>query len=61
MPDRVPTKQLLIVLLVCWAGILVLSIAELIRNAHDPLVPAMLVLAFIGFLMHLALLLRKDK
>jgi hypothetical protein len=49
------------VLLVCWAGILVLSIAELIRNAHDPLLPAMLVLAFIGFFTHLALLLRKDK
>jgi hypothetical protein len=61
MPSRVPTKQLPVLLLVCWAAVLVLSVSEFLRNPYDRLTPAMLVVAFIGLLCHLALLFRKDR
>jgi hypothetical protein len=48
-------------LLVCWGVILALAVSELFRDPNDRLVPAMLVVAFTGFLFHLALLFRKDR
>lgn len=61
MPSRVPTKQLPVLLIVSWAAILALSVSELVRDPHDRLVPAMLVVAFNGFLLQLAVLFRKDQ
>jgi hypothetical protein len=61
MASRVPTEQLPILLLVCWGVILALAISELFRDPSDRLVPAMLVVAFVGFLFQLAPLFRKDR
>ena len=61
MALRVPTNQLPALLLVCWGVILALAVSELFRSSEDPLVPVMLVVAFIGLLFQLALLFRKDR
>jgi hypothetical protein len=61
MPSRIPTKQLPVLLLLFWGAMLVLSISELLRDPHDRLVPAMLVVAFTGLLFQFGLLIRKDQ
>ena len=61
MPLRVPTKQLPVLLLVCWAVVLALSVSEFVWKTSAHLKVATLVVAFDGLLMHLALMFRKDR
>jgi hypothetical protein len=57
MASRVPTEQLRMLLLIFWGVI----VAESIRNPSDHIIPAILVLALVGFLFDLALILSKDR